>query len=231
MTTRCNENQVNGSSSSSTDLSIAVLAGGKSLRFGSDKALATLEVNGPPLLQIVIDRLRGLTEDLFIVASDRPRYARFEVPVHPDRWDAAGPLGGITTALATARSERCFVTSCDMPFLNPRLIRWMLNQASWPVVAPLLAGASRQGGIRVAQTLHAIYQKECLEIGDQMLASGERRVSALLERVPTLFLDAADVAVHDPDYWSFFSVNTPEALVQARAHWLSLQAAGQPPLY
>ncbi|MCS7050494.1 MAG: molybdenum cofactor guanylyltransferase, partial [Thermomicrobium sp.] len=104
--------------------SVAILAGGQSRRMGRDKAL--LDFHGEPLLGRVLRRVRPLTDDLFIVASDRPAYLQFGVPVVPDRIPDAGPLGGIYSALLSARHEYCLVLSCDLPFVDPLLLQGLL---------------------------------------------------------------------------------------------------------
>lgn len=77
----------------------AVLAGGQSRRFGSDKALA--ELHGHSLLALAVDTLSGWCEKVVVVG-------RAEAPAQtlPD-WPRAGmgPLGGIAAALRLARQE------------------------------------------------------------------------------------------------------------------------------
>jgi molybdenum cofactor guanylyltransferase len=100
----------------------AVLAGGRSSRFGSDKAVALWD--GKRLL----DRSRALLEpwcdEVVIVGrdggvADMPR---------PD----LGPLGGIAGALdhAAGHGFRCVLTiSCDMPRLPDGLMEALLRRA------------------------------------------------------------------------------------------------------
>jgi molybdenum cofactor guanylyltransferase len=92
-----------------------VLAGGKSSRFGSDKALA--EFGGRTLLNRAYDTLTGHCE-LVVVAGREHGPGR----CIPD-WPRAGmgPLGGIAAALRLARDEdfeavlTCGVDSLGMP--------------------------------------------------------------------------------------------------------------------
>jgi len=158
-------------------LSAAVLAGGQSRRMGEDKALLPLVPGGRPLLAVVLDRLSAVADDLFVVASDRPAYDRFAVPVYPDEIAEAGTLGGIATALRRARHEHCFVVACDMPFLRPAFLAWMAAQRrSYDALVPRVPGESRQGSGAIWQTLHAIYGVDCLPPIERRLAAGERKV-------------------------------------------------------
>ena len=198
-------------------LSAAVLAGGMSRRMGTDKALLPLRPGDPPLVEVVVRRLQALTDDVFIVASDRPAYAAFGVPVVPDRYPAAGALGGIGTAIAAAREPACLVVACDMPFLNLALLRWMASQPrEYDALVPRLPGESRQGGGLVYQTLHAIYGKGCLPAIERRLAAGERRVISFFPDVRVREIDLAGIRALDPSLRTFFNANTPEAAAEAR---------------
>ena len=93
----------------------AVLAGGLSTRFGSDKALA--EVRGHTLLAHAVDALSGWCEHVIVVGR-----AEAPAPTLPD-WPrpGMGPLGGIAAALHHARDEgyeavlTCGVDSFGLP--------------------------------------------------------------------------------------------------------------------
>lgn len=75
----------------------AVLAGGTSTRFGSDKALALFA--DKPLIEHVINALLPQVETLVISGRDWPPYARVDDLPAP----GLGPLSGLCGALAYAR--------------------------------------------------------------------------------------------------------------------------------
>jgi molybdopterin-guanine dinucleotide biosynthesis protein A len=93
----------------------AVLAGGRSSRFGSDKALA--ELHGHTLLARAVDTLSGLCEHVVVVGRETA-----PAPTLPD-WPhaGAGPLGGLAAALHFARDSdyeavlTCGVDSLGLP--------------------------------------------------------------------------------------------------------------------
>lgn len=198
-------------------ISAAVLAGGLSRRMGTDKALLPLRPGDLPLARVVIDRVREVAADVFVVASDRPAYAAFGVPVVPDRYPDAGTLGGIATALHAASHAHCLVVACDMPFLDARLLRWLVDQPrDYDVLVPRLRGESRQGGGFVYQTLHAIYAKTCLPAIERRLAAERRQVIGFFADVAVRAVDEDAVRAIDPHLRSFFNANTPEAADEAR---------------
>lgn len=120
----------------------AVLAGGQSSRFGSDKALAVL--HGETLLIRAIDMLSGWCEKVVVIGREEA-----PAPTLPDRPRAGlGPLGGIAAALYDARDEgydlvlTCGVDSLDLPEDLPTLLSpapaYLADQpvvGLWPVTA------------------------------------------------------------------------------------------------
>ena len=198
-------------------ISGAVLAGGLSTRMGTDKALLPLRPGDPPLAAVVVERLRSAVSDVVLIAPERPGYDALGAPVVPDRYPGAAALGGIATALEAVTHEHCLVVACDLPFLNPRLLRWLAaSAAGWDVVIPRLPGESRQGRGAVYQTLHAVYGKGCLPAIRGRLASGDLRVVGFFDEVRVREVDESEVRALDPDLRSFFNANTPQAADEAR---------------
>ena len=81
---------------------------------GQDKAFLRLEPDGPMLLEIVLDRLRGVADDVLIVANDTRRHEGFGARVVPapqgdrlkeQRHSAFSPL--IRRCKAHASRGRC----------------------------------------------------------------------------------------------------------------------------
>ncbi len=89
----------------------AILAGGQSRRFGSDKAIAV--VRGKPMIAHVIDALRTQTSALVIAGRDWPGLE--SVNDRPE--SGLGPLGGLAGALHHARShgfDAVVSSGCDV---------------------------------------------------------------------------------------------------------------------
>ena len=90
-----------------------VLAGGRSSRFGQDKA--EYHLKGKPLLARVLESL-GVAEERFIVADKA--YDGYGVPTYPDLIVSQSPLGGLHTALSLAKHDWVAVAACDLPYLS-----------------------------------------------------------------------------------------------------------------
>ncbi len=177
-----------------------VLAGGRSTRFGKDKAFERLE--GKELIQHGLDVLKALFGQVIVIANTPARFHRFDLAVASDVIEGAGSLGGILTGLVHVRAERCFVAACDMPFLNPRLIAALYEcSAQYDIVVPIVRGEP--------EPLHAVYSKRCTARIVQMIARKQYRIVDLYSYVSTLRVEEAEWRRLDPEGLSFFNINTP----------------------
>jgi molybdopterin-guanine dinucleotide biosynthesis protein A len=195
-----------------------VLAGGKSERMGQDKAFLRLEPDGPMLLEIVLERLRGVAGDVLIVANDSARHEGFGARIVPDVIPGFGTLSGIHAALTAAAHEHCLVVACDMPLLNPAVLAYMAAlPRDYDVLIPQTPGVSRQGNSgQIYQTLHAIYARRCAEPIAAQLAAGNRQVVGFFPRVNVQIVDRQALLALDPQELTFLNTNTPDALDVAR---------------
>ncbi len=197
-------------------LSAAILAGGQSRRMGKDKAL--LEVDGRALIEYVIDVANRVADETFIVASDRPEYEQFGCPVVADKFPQSGSLGGIYTAVSEASNDHCLVLACDMPFVNEKLLQFMVEQVdnADALVPALAAERSDQGGPETLETLHAIYSKACIPAIERQLNAGVFKVIGFFSEVNVKKLPEDVVLEWDPQLLSFFNTNTPEEFEWAK---------------
>jgi molybdopterin-guanine dinucleotide biosynthesis protein A len=187
-----------------------VLAGGKSSRMGTPKAL--LPFDGEPLIVHIVATLRRLFTEVVVVAAPRQELPSMPVTLVRDDVAYQGPVGGIYYGLTAAAGDISFVTSCDSAFLNPRLIAHLVAQISQhDVVVPHWQGR--------LQPLHAVYRRSVLPLLEEQLARGELRPIYLFEKVRTLRIDEDEIRRFDPDGSSFFNMNTPEDYVEALKRW------------
>lgn len=200
-----------------TAISIAILAGGRSRRFGADKALLRLDEHGPTLLERTTGTCAGLTGDLFVVAPGDRGYESLGVRVVTDRFPGEGPAGGLITALGAARHPGCLVLGCDYPLLARPLLRWLIEQAevNRPVL-PRLPGAGRQGDGQTLEVLHGVYPVAALPAIERAFAEGERQLARIVMRLHPRLVTLEEVIRFDPGLRSFHSVNHPGDAAWAR---------------
>ena len=186
-----------------------ILAGGKSRRMGSDKAF--LEIGGVPLVARVIDVLLSVFTTVAIVSKDIQKFSSIKgAQLIQDLFPEQHALGGIYTALSTFPGRDCFVFSCDLPFLNPRLICCMAKEMNgYDALIP----QSRHG----LEPLHALYSGRCLDDIERQIHERNWNLEALLQKIKFGILNPTMLHTSDPEELSFFNVNTPEELQRAQA--------------
>jgi len=187
-----------------------VLAGGASRRMGRDKAF--LELGGKPLIEIVIERVAGVCAEVLIVAGDVQPYAGLGVPLVEDRFRHVGVLGGLQAGLGAAAHELSLVVGCDMPFLNPDLLRAFAAWARGFDVVLL-----RQG--EQVEPLHGAYRRTCLPAVEAAIRARRRRIISFFPHVRVRYVTPDDVKPFDPDLRSFRNINTPDEWKAVQAEW------------
>jgi molybdenum cofactor guanylyltransferase len=192
------------------DMTGVLVAGGESRRMGRDKRF--LELGGQALLQLALSVLQGLFDEVLVaLAEPLPQLTGQGYRIVTDLIPGCATLGGLYTGLSSARHPRVFAVGCDMPFLNPAVIRRLAEFAAQAdVVMPRLATG--------LQPMHAVYSKACLPHLAQMARARQLKVQGLTE-IPGLtvkLIPEKDFLDVDPQLLSFFNINTPADFEFAR---------------
>ena len=189
-----------------------VLAGGMSRRLGRNKALEP--VGGSPLLQRVIGRLAQIASEVVVVVADLKTSESLPLPdgvtITADIYPGKGSLGGIFSGLSASRMQWGGVVACDMPFLNLELLLYMISlRAGHDAVVPVVDGRP--------EPTHAIYSRACLPNIEARLAADDLKIARFFDEVRVRYVSQEEVASLDPDFLSFFNVNTQDDLERAVA--------------
>lgn len=187
-----------------------VLAGGASSRMGANKAF--LELDGQPLIELVIGLVSQVCREVLVVARDASPYAHLGVPVAEDRFPGVGVLGGLHAGLMAAAHDLILAVGCDMPFLSPDLLRAFVVWADGFDAVILRRG-------EWVDPLHAVYRRTCLAPMEAAVRAGQRRIVSFFPQVRVRSVTAEDVSAIDPDLRSFRNINTPQEWLAARREW------------
>ncbi len=190
-------------------ITLVIQAGGASSRMGQDKAL--MPFLGRPLIARVVERLAGLGDEVLVTTNRPEDYAFLNLPLIPDLLPGTGALGGLYTALYAANNPFVAVVACDMPFIDPRLLRAqidLLEQEGVDAVIP----RSLEG----LEPLHGVYRRDtCLPAVKAALDRGDRRMISWFDAAKVRLMTPEEVAVVDPGFRSFINVNSPEEFQKA----------------
>jgi len=175
-----------------------ILAGGKSSRFGSNKALAM--VNGKPMISHAMQTFERLFPEHLLITNSPEEYSFTAWDTSPDIYPGAGPLAGIHAALSRVTSEKIFVVGCDMPFLNAEVIHFICDQYDG---SDIIVPETKHG----LEPLHGLYNKSCLGPISNNLQAGQRRIYQFIKEMQTHIVPWQDLATIDPDQTSFRNIN------------------------
>ncbi len=189
----------------------AILAGGEGSRLEMDKA--SLKLGGRTVVELLVRLLSPLFDEILLIVksnnSPLGSHLRKEVRIASDILPGKGPLGGIYTALEKSSRPFCFVMGCDMPFPSRELIEHMMGRASGhKAVVP------RRG--EYIEPLFAFYSRELKDEIRDFLKRGGLKIHAFLDGVEVLYIDREELEKYDPAGLSFFNINTPSDLEEAR---------------
>jgi len=183
------------------------VAGGRSQRMGSDKAL--LPWTGTTLLEHTLARLRAVCTEVCILSGVQIRYANYGAPVHADVVPEAGPLGGVHAGLLNLHAALGLFLAVDTPLIPPALLGALAAAAAgFDAVVPVVGGRP--------EPLCAVYRGTCLEPLQRRLEAGERKMTSFWPDVRVRTMAEDELAVFGDPTLMFRNVNTTEDYLRLR---------------
>jgi molybdopterin-guanine dinucleotide biosynthesis protein A len=187
---------------------LAVIAGGKSRRFGRDKT--QLAVAGATLLEraCAVGLAEGL--DVVVIGHDRPAVWPAHlaaVAFHPDARPGLGPLGGIATALALSAGATVIAVAADMPAFDDVALKWLCALDD----APVTMRARIPGHDGLLEPLLALYRPTLLPAISARLERGDLAVHGISAEPGVEIVAAPEwlrgrmVNINTPEDWAGFS--------------------------
>ncbi len=156
-----------------------VLAGGKSSRMGTDKAM--LEFRGQPLLLHLLELIKPHCNNVFISGSNVD-YESFGVGLVPDIYQDKGPLGGLYSVLLHSKSEANLIVSVDNPMITSKFIGLLTSEyKDSDCIVPV-----HKSGV---EPLIAVYNKRIVPVIETMLQGENYKLLNLLSRIDTRYID------------------------------------------
>jgi len=180
-----------------------VLAGGKSRRYGRNKALEPIQ--GVPIIERTVRTLKCVFHHVLISTNNPADFDFLHLPHVEDRVPGWGPLGGLQAALLAMPDEAGFFVACDMPLLNPDLIRHMARLgADADAVVPRIGG--------YLEPLHALYRRTCLNAVKRAIDRGDHGIRSFFPDIRIHFMEEDAIRTLNPALDAFVNVNRPGEL-------------------
>lgn len=178
-------------------ISGAVLAGGKSSRMGTDKAM--LQLNEHTFLQNSLLLLASFTKELFV--SSNKNYSNLSYPIVKDSFQNMGPLSGIHAILKAIPTQKVLIIPVDTPLLSKELLQFILDNYESD---KQLSICKTEDGL---QMLIGVFDKSLLPIIENQINNKEYKLTHLLDKASSQILDVshfkgACININTQDAWS-----------------------------
>ncbi|MFN2396535.1 MAG: molybdenum cofactor guanylyltransferase [Bacteroidales bacterium] len=161
-----------------TNITGIILAGGKSSRFGSNKAL--FEYRGKTLVEHSIEILTPLCKSLLLSTNQPEKFAFTGLQTIPDIYPDCGPVGGIHACLLQSNTEHNLVIGCDLPWLETSLFQFLLQKSpGYQVVMP------SHNGFR--ETMASYYHKSCTKTLEKALQEKRYKIFDAIASLKTCY--------------------------------------------
>jgi len=179
-----------------------ILAGGKSSRMGTNKAL--LKLNGKTVIENITETLEHVVDEIIIVTNTFSDYEFLHLPMVEDTHKGLGPLAGIEAGLTSSNTERNLVVACDMPFISAGIAKYLLScLKEYQIVVPMIYGR--------LHPLFGAYRKEVKDAASQTFAEKRHSIIPLLNKVKTKIVmeDSLQLLGLPNKELYFFNMNNP----------------------
>jgi molybdenum cofactor guanylyltransferase len=193
----------------STQVTALILAGGRSRRMGSDKALVSWQ--GIPLLQRVVKVAQDCCSPIFVLTPWPERYQTLfpsSVGWITEPPTFAGPMAALCLGLESIQTAWVLLLACDLPRLNGAVLRRWIEALPTANPAEVAVVPYHQGRW---EPLCGFYRVESLPMLKTFLAENGDRASfqQWLEKV-----DAVPLVVDEGTSPMFYNCNTPHDLTE-----------------
>ncbi|AFZ58361.1 molybdenum cofactor guanylyltransferase [Anabaena cylindrica FACHB-243] len=185
-----------------TDLSVIILAGGKSSRMGEDKAL--IPIQRIALLERVYKVAKSCTDTIYIVTPWPERYQSLHLPeckfIPEISTETQGPLVGFVQGLEKVKTEWVLLLACDLPNLQIEVLQnWVkiVDTVESENIAILVKNPKGW------EPLCGFYRCNCLPLLQDFINQGGRSFQEWLKPYPVAVLPLSSPEM-------LFNCNTPE---------------------
>jgi len=180
-----------------------ILAGGKSSRMGFDKQF--LKLRDKYVIEIIAEKLKKVFSEIIIVTGRPEEYVKYGFKLVEDEVRNFGPLAGIHVGLKNSGSIYNYVVACDMPFINLKYIRYMMQ---------LIDGSDgRVDGVITRlgdwiEPFNAFYSQNLIGRIEESMKNGKRQINLMLQDSNVLYVSEAKAREFSPDWEMFTNINT-----------------------
>jgi molybdopterin-guanine dinucleotide biosynthesis protein A len=185
-----------------------ILAGGVSRRLNyRNKAL--LKIDHRSVIEYIIEAVSEVTAEILLITNSPNDFEHLRLPMFRDILPGSGSLGGIYTGLRVSKTYYNLVLACDIPFIQPCLLKFLIDQMQgYDVALPVTPDGY--------QPTCAIYSKDCIQAIEMQIHDGNLKIANFF---PNVRVNKINFSAPNPCYEPnmFFNINTIEDYSKALA--------------
>lgn len=191
------------------DCTGVILAGGKNSRLPGKKKTFH-RIGDKMILESIYKVFSSLFKEVIIVVNDPEDFAGWDMTVVTDIIPSQCALAGLHAGLFYASYPHAYVTACDTPFVEPRVIEHIVSQVEpgFEVTIP-----QTDDGV---EPLSAVYSKECIPLIEKNLEKNIFMIKKFFRKKKVKEIPVSQLRALDPSMRFIFNVNTPKDLEQAK---------------
>lgn len=187
--------------------SAVILVGGEARRAnGQEKYFFTYQ--GKTFIDRLIASLSQVVDEIILVARDPEQCRRFNriegIRCITDIRTGTGPIGGLHAGALAARGEEIFVSACDMPCVDPRIVTLLFNRiGGYDAAIP-------RWNADMLEPLHAVYKRSAL-VG-YLEDHDSFSLRTMVKSLNTSYVPMGEIRAIDHDLTTFTNINKIEEL-------------------
>lgn len=184
------------------NISGIILAGGKSVRMGEDKALKTIQ--GTALIEFTIKNIQPQVNSISINTNQtHADYQQFGYALIPDiGLKQFGPLSGIYNSLKTIQTDWAFFSACDTPSLPKNIVARLFSEAQQKNKLVAVVKTDKK-----LQPLVLLLHKNLSDSLEKYISSGERKTQQWILQQHPAIIDCSD------ELNAFININTRQDFI------------------
>ncbi|MFZ1519703.1 MAG: molybdenum cofactor guanylyltransferase, partial [Ignavibacteriaceae bacterium] len=174
-------------------------------RMQTNKAL--LKLGEKTVIEIILEEMKKVFDEVIISANECDDFSFMDIPIIKDLYSNRGPLAGIYSALHFSKTQRNFITTCDLPLIKYEMIEYLIKTDSEKDI--IISKTNSK-----PERLFGVYKKSVLSIIDEIFAASEndKKVKAsvfdLHQKMEVESVEISHLSIYNE--FLFLNMNTPE---------------------
>ncbi len=189
------------------DLTILILAGGKSERLGQVKSL--VKFGTEPMIKKVVDRVYPLSDEIVISSKAKVKELENIFPdlrIYGDKFEKKAPLTGLISSLPHIKRKYVAIVPCDSPKLNPEVIELLYEKAKNH------SAAVPKWSSGLIEPLIAVYHvPELINVTKSAWRNKQMKLTEIIDRLKDVtYVSTEEIKKIDEELETFLNINTQE---------------------